>query len=1377
MAIRRSPRPSPNHVWITTCAVYDADGTKIHEEGYWYEGPIAQAVAMNHGLVQDHFRVRTDTNTPNGGTPTWAQDEDVNHTIDLDTTFRVRFVVSCTGGTNFNDDLRLYYAINTGGGFGSFAAVDSSTTPVQFDTAASTVDAATGFSVTTANFLLTAGTGTSTDGVYDEQQPITDSGGSNVVIQDGRYAEIEVGLSLDSANMNGGDIVQLRLYDGNGGSPQAFTADAGSYTNTPEITAAITVKTASGNPNLTALTASGTADTLNKANGTPQLTQLTASGTATSFGFKTASGNATLDALTASGTASQILKPSGAATLEQLTASGTAATVLPALGNATLDALTASGTASQILKPSGAATLEQLTASGTVTTIVTASGNATLDALTASGTASQILKPSGAATLEQLTASGTATKVTNVKTASGNPNLTQLTASGTATNILTASGNPQLAPLTASGTATNILTASGNPQLAPLTASGTAVLVPKVWLNSTATLSGATEMTVTAFNAAGTSITFTDPSGPPTGSLWLGVESRNKGGGELNTGWIAVTVNATGIKPASGNPVLDTLTASGQASQILKPSGTPSIATITASGSAVTIVIASGNPSIDVLTASGSASQILKPSGTPSLETLTASGTAAIVGQAKTASGNPVLEELTASGTATVIITATGAATLDEITASGQAGLFQSASGTPVLDALTASGQAGLFQSASGTPVLDALTASGLAKIHLKASGTPSIDQLTASGQAGRILEATGAATLTEITASGIASKGGERIANGNPVLDAVTATGAASQILKPSGAATLDQLTASGTATIIVTASGNPSIDQVTAAGEAGKFLAATGAATLDQVTAAGEAGKFLTASGTPLLDALTATGTAKLLLKASGTPSLETLTASGTATLVGEAKTASGNPVLDTLTASGQAGRILDATGAATLEQLTASGSASQILKPSGAATLEQLTASGTAVTIVTATGAATLEQLTASGTAVTIVTASGTPTLAEFTASGSAQLSTKAFGTPSIDALTASGVATRIRTLTASGTPSIEELTSTGVVFKSGFLQAFGAATLEEIYARGLGPRVYFERKVIVPPYNNTTYISCRDYIASIECRRTTTEIPSTCPSMEYPPDIPRTKSCAIDKRLRPIETRLHMQPLVASGVATIVAVQPATVVFQTDWEGSQGQNSIVEKSSNAATVTSGGGSNIDTARAQFGSSSGFSGLFEGDWSAPNLSAYNLAGDNWSIESFINLRQLPSNDGVDEWTIVNLWGSGGNAYAINFIRTGGVFTMRVRLGGTTNDVGVTNTTVTGSSSAPGTWYHTVVERIGNTVYVGFNGFIEGSFAYAGSVPSSTEPLRLQDGNSFGWSTAMWHDETRIGTGGVFYGLDSGSTYTVPTATLPDP
>jgi len=75
----------------------------------------------------------------------------------------------------------------------------------------------------------------------------------------------------------------------------------------------------------------------------------------------------------------------------------------------------------------------------------------------------------------------------------------------------------------------------------------TGYLGPKVWLNSTATLTGATAMTVTAWSLDGTSVTFSDPQDAQTGSLWLGVENVQAGGGEANTGWIAVTVTASGL--------------------------------------------------------------------------------------------------------------------------------------------------------------------------------------------------------------------------------------------------------------------------------------------------------------------------------------------------------------------------------------------------------------------------------------------------------------------------------------------------------------------------------------------------------------------------------------------------------------------------------------------------------------------------------------------------------------------------------------------------------------------------------------------------------------------------------------------------------------
>ena len=90
--------------------------------------------------------------------------------------------------------------------------------------------------------------------------------------------------------------------------------------------------------------------------------------------------------------------------------------------------------------------------------------------------------------------------------------------------------------------------ASGTPSITAVTATGAALLFPRVFLNTTETKAGATEMTVTAANAAGTSATFTDPSGAPTGSLKLGLENPVS---DL-IGWIDVTVNAGGATTPKG---------------------------------------------------------------------------------------------------------------------------------------------------------------------------------------------------------------------------------------------------------------------------------------------------------------------------------------------------------------------------------------------------------------------------------------------------------------------------------------------------------------------------------------------------------------------------------------------------------------------------------------------------------------------------------------------------------------------------------------------------------------------------------------------------------------------------------------------------------
>lgn len=70
----------------------------------------------------------------------------------------------------------------------------------------------------------------------------------------------------------------------------------------------------------------------------------------------------------------------------------------------------------------------------------------------------------------------------------------------------------------------------------------TALQAPRVYLNTIEDLAGATEMTVASYNEAGTSITFDDAEGAPTGALFLGVQNVRSG----LVDWIGVTVAAAG---------------------------------------------------------------------------------------------------------------------------------------------------------------------------------------------------------------------------------------------------------------------------------------------------------------------------------------------------------------------------------------------------------------------------------------------------------------------------------------------------------------------------------------------------------------------------------------------------------------------------------------------------------------------------------------------------------------------------------------------------------------------------------------------------------------------------------------------------------------
>ncbi|MHC4312619.1 MAG: LamG domain-containing protein [Planctomycetota bacterium] len=220
----------------------------------------------------------------------------------------------------------------------------------------------------------------------------------------------------------------------------------------------------------------------------------------------------------------------------------------------------------------------------------------------------------------------------------------------------------------------------------------------------------------------------------------------------------------------------------------------------------------------------------------------------------------------------------------------------------------------------------------------------------------------------------------------------------------------------------------------------------------------------------------------------------------------------------------------------------------------------------------------------------------------------------------------------------------------------------------------------------------------------------------------------------------------------------------------------FEGTDAATAYTEVSQNTAVATFNANAQIDTAQFNFGASSL---LLDGtgDYvSFPDIAGYDLApsgAQDWTIEGFVRFNTLLANPETREFA--GQWGAGGNAWHMGF-RADGFSTQRVRVRA---DSAVETATITNTTLATATWYHYVMQRQGNNLYVGFNGFQEfaGVGLFAGAQATSSEPIRI---GSFDAVTAAdmwdgWIDDVRITIGTARYDL-SVSTYTVPTADFPE-
>jgi len=421
--------------------------------------------------------------------------------------------------------------------------------------------------------------------------------------------------------------------------------------------------------------------------------------------------------------------------------------------------------------------------------------------------------------------------------------------------------------------------ASGSPSITKPTSSGSSHIAPRVFLNTTPVLGGATEMVVTASSADGTSVTFDDAVGAPTGALWLGVQNQGTG----LTGWIEVTVNAAGAT-ASGTPSLTKPTSAGTIVVTKIASGSPSITKPTSAGVAEIEKQASGSPGLTKPVSAGVAGVFKPASGSPSLTKPTSAGVSEII---KPASGSPSLVKPTSVGTIVVTNIASGSPSLVKPTSAGTSTVVQNltSSGSPAITKPTSAGVAEIIKPASGTPELTKPTSAGVAEVEKIASGAPSLTKATSAGVAEIIKPASGTPSLTKPTSAGTLVV--TNLASGSPSLTKVTSAGVAEIEKIASGSPSLTRPTSAGTLVVTNIASGSPELTKPVSAGSmtAGSEHTASGSPSLDKPTSAGTLVVTNLASGTAALTKPTSAGVAVIVKPTSGAPSLTKPTSAGAA------------------------------------------------------------------------------------------------------------------------------------------------------------------------------------------------------------------------------------------------------------------------------------------------------------------------------------------------------------------------------------------------------------------------------------------------------------------------------------------------------------
>lgn len=219
--------------WVVELRAIYQDGSTVLES--YAAGSTPTIVVGDYRLEQQGFRFRNDDGSESAAT--WIAALNTDATLDLDTNYRIRFLVELTQGyRNSGPAMQLYYRKNSGSwllaGGGGFNYALSTYFAENDDTVQRL---GTGPFVSDNNGMSE---GTATKGYYPND------GGANRQSGPGYEIEYEICFTIDSANFSASDTIDLRLeeeripLDGYNSQYDANGTDLYAYNQTPTITVA-----------------------------------------------------------------------------------------------------------------------------------------------------------------------------------------------------------------------------------------------------------------------------------------------------------------------------------------------------------------------------------------------------------------------------------------------------------------------------------------------------------------------------------------------------------------------------------------------------------------------------------------------------------------------------------------------------------------------------------------------------------------------------------------------------------------------------------------------------------------------------------------------------------------------------------------------------------------------------------------------------------------------------------------------------------------------------------------------------------------------------------------------------------------------------------